>query len=334
MIIELANGLKPASYNYKRTIDKVLAATVAPVPPSKEAARWGDATANQNEKFVRSSLPDDASEYHANYMTYLISGWSQHFPIVLNPDIVWFAVLNEIAKGVIAMPDEHRSLFTRSPDKIKLKFMVGSVDEPLPIEAVVRDLKALVPVDVNLFIPRFSTTTDIAHLSHLASFAETCTPYYSYGTFLCGYPSIRIDGTPDDYDLAVGRAVALYNEFARVGSPMAPWMAETMLPWLSNVADAVHKGDADYFKEILSTKRCGSGGEIEVNGWWSRLFRVQPNGLRKPDNFPTQIARVPWENIETNRKFTLNFGVFYSTKDVDGFVNPQFGWVQNELTGT
>jgi hypothetical protein len=240
-------------------------------------------------------------------------------------------VLNEIAKGVIDFPDAHRDLFTKSPDKIELTFLVGSVDEPLPIPTVIESLSKLVPVDVDLFIPKFSTTTDMARLTHLASFAETCTPYYNYATYLCGFPKVRIDGTADDYDLAVGRAVALYNMFDRVGSPLSIWMQTIMLPWLSNIADAVHKQDADYFQKILSTKHCGSGGEIDVHGWWPQLFIKQPKQGKKPENFPTQIARVPWVNLETNRNFTLNCGIFHSVKDEDGFMIPHFGWVQNEI---
>ncbi len=328
MILDLDTNLQPASYRYKRDMKFVHNATISPGSLSERAR---ETTRNENETFLRSSLPNNAIEYHKNYLEYLVGAWSQHHSIVISPDIVWFAILNEIAKGVVEMPDQHRPLFTRSPDKITIAVPVGVVDEPLPVDLIVSELIGLVPIDATLFIPKFSTTTEMAQLTHLASFAETCSPYYSYMTFMCGFRRIRMDGTADDYDLAMGRAIAIYNEFDRIGSPLATWMSGNMLPWLSNIADAYHKKDAKYFENMLSVERCGSGGEIEVDGWWSKIYRQQPKGVRKPENFPTQIARVPWINIETQRRFTLNCGLFYSTKDSDDFMQPNFGWVQNEI---
>lgn len=318
MIIDLDLSLKPIDYRYQRTIKSVLATLR---PRERE---------DSDERMVRHSIPDD-HQYHSNYMNYLIGNWSQHRSIVLNPDVVWFAALHEIAQGVVQNPEPHRSLFTRESKQVVIKVMVGSVDDPLPLDVVTNELRELVPVDIDLFLPSFTTTTQMARLTHLASFAEACSPYYRYMTFLCGFPRIRIDGTADDYDLAVGRAVALYNEFDRIGSPLAPWMAQVMLPWLSNIADGVHRQDAEFFAKMIATKRCGSGGEIHVDGWWTRLFRAQPDDP-KPENFPTQIARVPWENVETQRRFSLNCGVFHSQAD-DEFWNPQFGFVQNEIFG-
>jgi hypothetical protein len=320
MILDLDTTLQPASYyRYARARDQVLFLTAPPTEgqPSRE-------------KFLRTSVPEDSYIYHGNYLTYLTTSWAQHYAVVLTPDIVWFAALNELAKALVAMPEPHRSLFTHSPAQITLKVMVGSPDEPLPLEVIVSQLSEMVPIDIQMFLPSFSTTTEMARLAMLASFAEACTPNYRYMTFMCGFPQIRIDGGVDDYDLIVGRGVAIYNEFDRINSPLVPWMTTTLMPWLSNIADAVHRRDATFFSKMVATKSCGSGGEVHVNGWWSRLFRDQPED-RKPENFPTQIARVPWENCETGRKFTLNCGVFHST-EADGFVNPQFAWVQNEIT--
>jgi len=334
LVLELVPGLeKPKhDYQYKRSVETVIKSTYSPQSQrSYDYMGRETASAEFSEKILRHSLPSDASDYHANYMTYLTTAWAEHSPIVFNPDIMWFAVINEIAKAVVKDPDSYRSLFTKSPDKIEILVPVNSSDEPLPIDLIVSELSSLVPIDINLFMPWFSTTTQMARLSHLASFAETCSPYYSYMTFLCNFPKIRIDGTLNDYDLAVGRAVAVYNEFDRINAPLAAWMGKTMLPWLSNIADAVHKNDTKFFQDILTAQRCGSGGEIAVDGWWSRLFVEQPKYERKPANFPTQIARVPWTNADTGRKFSLNCGVFYSIVGNEDFIEPQFGWVQNEI---
>lgn len=326
MIIDIDTSLQPVDYRYTRDLASVLDAT------KRAEERNGESTPDSTERLVRHSLPDgNGCQYHSNYMTYLISNWSKHRSIVLNPDVVWFAVLHEIAQGIVQNPEPHRSLFTRQPDKITLMMKVDRADAVLPIDAVINELRALVPVDIDLFLPKFTTTTYMARMSHLANFAEACTPYYRYMTFMCGFPRIRIDGTIDDYDLTVGRAVAIYNELDRIDSPLAPWIAQIALPWLSNIADGVHRRDASFFSRMIATERCGSGGEIHVNGWWTRLFRDQPDDP-KPENFPTQIARVPWENVETKRRFSLNCGVFASEAEEE-FWNPLFGFVQNEIFG-
>jgi hypothetical protein len=175
MIIDIDPTLQPAEYRYLCDLQSVIEATIQPDRPSMQQREFGgESRPSTTERMVRHSLPYQDCRYHSNYMSYLISNWSQHHPIVLNPDIVWFAVMHEIAQGVVQAPDPHRSMFTRSPERITIKVMVGAVDDPLPLDAVTNELRELVPVDVDLFLPKFTTTTEMARLTHLTSFAETC----------------------------------------------------------------------------------------------------------------------------------------------------------------
>jgi len=40
--------------------------------------------------------------------------------------------------------------------------------------------------------------------------------------------------------------------------------------------------------QFLSGVDSGSGGQKNVDGWFSRLFIKQPKGMREVTNFPTQ----------------------------------------------
>lgn len=337
MLITLSDA-KPADerYRYRREMIDALALRVMAPENTRRHSRYDETISVGNEQLVRHSLPAEPDATHLNYLEALGVAWGRHRGISFTPDILWFGLLNEIAKGVTKAPDKHRALFTRSPDPVTIALPVSSADEPLPMEDLLDRLLALVPVPVDLFVPRFSTTTDMARMTHLASFAEAASPYYSYMTFMCDIPFVRVEGHADDWDRAHQHAIRLHDEFARVDSPLAPWIATTMVGLTGQVIEAVRdpqgKG-ASFFGSMFNSERCGSGGETSVDGWWSRIYREQPDGLRKPCNFPTQVARVPWKNMETGRQFYLNCGVMASMIDPeDGALVPEFHFIQTELT--
>lgn len=296
------------------------------IPPESEM------TPKDKEVFLASSMLDTADLYHTNYLTYLAQAWGKHLPYVITPDIIWFTALCEIAQGIRANPERHRALFTYQIAKIEIALPVGHSEQILPLDLLMENLKKHVPVDIDLFLPEFSTTDQFSRLAQMAAFAETCTPYYSYMTFACGFPAVRIEGSDDDYERLQKHAHRLYDEFARIDAPLTSWLGNTLIPWIEAIVTARANRDAAFFSKIIRVTRCGSGSQIEVDGWWTNIYRKPSRyGRVKPENLPTHIARVPWVNIETGRRFTLNCGLFYSTQDTEGFLTPKFGWVQNEI---
>jgi hypothetical protein len=316
---------------YGRTADAIYGRTVP--PDARGGPDYGrGVTVPPSETFLRSSFDaDDMVLGHANYLEYLCEVYATHGVFVITPDILWHTILCEIAAAVRADSDRYASLFTRTPGEVQeIVLMTGAVDE-LPLAALTEELWKRVPVNPEHYFPRFTTTDDMALFARFAAFADICSPYYRYSTMLCGYRAVDVRGTRDDYVKVGDYAAHLALDLAIGGdTEVSFWLNGRVIPLINRFVQALDDGDGKFFGEILYSKRCGSGGEIEVYGWWTSEMYIKSVEGKKPANVPSHLARVTWKNLETGLRFSINFGLFYSTKEGDAFV-PQWGWVQNSI---
>jgi len=327
-ILELNNELTPVeSRNSSQSRQAVLNATLR---DGSLSVNWTEKTTTIKEKLFMSNLPDEAAMFHTNYLTYLARTYSTHHKIVLSPDIIWYTIMCDVAQHVVKNSEQHRSLFTKAPEgKIDLIVPCVSETEPLRMDSIYGLLLKTVPIECETFLPRFTTTTESSRLAVLAAFLETCSPYYDYMMMLCGHPAVKVLGTKEDWDLLIDRLGKFVELFAKVGSELQTHIANTALPTAWKIRQALDSDESDWFKQIFTETRCGSGGETNVDGWFSRLMMVQPKGIRKTCNFPTHITCVPYKTLPSNTEWRLCFGLFSSDLDEDGFMIPEFSWVQN-----
>lgn len=334
-VLTLDPSLEPVRADERRypTPTQRDAVAQACLSPGATKYDWRSNTTTVTEEVYRSSLPDEAGLFHANYLGYLSGTFAVHHSIVVAPHHFWYSVMCEIAQAVVSRPDAHRPMFTRDPaGKIEIVVPCSADDDLLRMDAIHDEMVGLVPVDTSLFLPEFSTTTEMSRLATLAAFLETCTPYYSYSMYLCGHPRVRLAGTPVDWAMMAGRLDALADEFESVDSPVAPWIRGTVAPTVSKLREAYEGGNEEWFRTMFTERRCGSGGQVVIDGWFSRLFMDQSMSLRQLCNFPTHITRVPYKVTggKVDRNWNLCFGLFHSDPDADGFMVPEYGWVQVE----
>jgi len=297
--------------------------------PNAREYNWKDKTTTITEEVFATSLPEAASLFHTNYLEYLQGNYGQHSKIILAPHHFWYSILAEIAQAVVGAPDIHRPLFTRDPaGKIDIIVPCSSETEPLRMDALYNEMIGYIPVDTDLFLPSFTTSTEMSRLASLAAFLETCTPYYNYMMLACGYPAIRLDGTQHDWERVVTKLNALVDEFLRINSPVGPWIVDNVGPLVENILDALDGKNVDWLKQIFTQQRCGSGSQYEVDGWFSRLFIKQPKSLREVGNFPSHISKVPYTTLPSGTKWNMCFALSHSNLDKDGFMVPDYSWMQ------
>lgn len=298
---------------------------------------WNAQTITIKEKLYATNLPEDAPLYHQNYLGYLEKTYAAHCKIVLSPQVFWYTILCEIAQHVIANAEQHRPLFTRDPEgKIDIIVPCSSLDEPLRMDAIHDEMIGHVPLDTALFLPEFTTSTEMSRLASLAAFLETCSPYYNYMMMLCGHAEVKLLGTAGDWDAILDRLEVLTVEFGRVRSDLKRWISKTVLPVAEKIRHAFDGQNADWFQRIYTEKRCGSGGQIDIDGWFCRMFMVQPKySPRSTCNFAPHVTRVPYKTQGAiTQEWNLCFGLFHSERDADGFMVPEFSWAQNMKLAT
>lgn len=272
-------------------------------------------------------FPVHLKEYPINgFIDYIAFCHNNHFAATINPTDLWYMIQCEIATEVKKNPKIYESLFTTTPDqKQEIIVSTRSVEEINPF-AVIDALKARVPSDVNLFIPSFSTNELTSVLTMNIAFCDMVSPYYNYFTCLCGIPYINIGGTKEDWELLqynLNRICGLFT------GPLNSYL-KNVHSTVSDILAALEKNDISFFKNIISTKRCGSGSDQYVNGWILRFMNCSDKQIMLK-NVHTYRSKMEYTSLETQKKFELYGGIF-SLVFKNDMVIPNYNLVRNEIT--
>lgn len=273
---------------------------------------WTTNETTQERIYVQDDLA--GPYFHANYLEYLETAWANHFGIVLTPDIMWHTLLSEVVSIVAETPAGYAELFTSTPGKKKEIVVQSNSLTEMPLDVLISAIKPLVPTNADLFLPEFTTTTLRARFARYASFADLVSPYYSYSMFCCGIPYVDLQGTDEDW-----RKVE--NGWIELGHLIKG--QEMFFIKVLSILDAICRKTIDW-STIFSMQRCGSGGQVEASGWWTDLYRVQPQSPRFAYNFATHLAKVSYKQLNTNMDYEMYHGLLQSRLEDDCLV-PDFG---------
>lgn len=260
--------------------------------------------------------------YHNNYMTYLEKCWADHLGAVMTPDILWYTILCEITSMVASDPEYYRSLFSTSQETQDIAIETGD-RVVMPLTDLVEALAGRVPSDVDLFVPRFSTTNERSQHAFYAAFADMCSPYYNYMMYCCGIPYIDVRGEWEDYN----RISNSLRGIAEIFPHEAQLWLNSTLRLCTTIENNLE--EADFWRNMFVLERCGSGSQVEVGGWFAKIFREQPKGPRFPENFATHISKVNYKDLPTDKNYVMKVGLLASNMQGDLLV-PDFGHIVYE----
>ncbi len=296
----------------------------------KIAAGLGD----KNDLFVQAQVRNDAKVYHRNYLSYLALCWAYHRRVVLAPDYFWFGFATEVASIVAAHPEAFRGFFVEHEGKAGIAATSDSnALHLMPLKELVAAIdRTGKPVSAR-FLPSFSTTTPAAALAFKCAFADIVSPYYDYFMYMCGLPAIRIAGTADDW-----RTLSQYVNDATAFLLAGPFVfPDDLAGWagrITAIADKIAReldgepGQLDW-SEFFRLAKCGSGTDVEVEGWIKEIFRVRPK-VGYVENYAPHIARITYKQFKNGKFYAMYHGVFASV-DADGELTPDFGMCVKEL---
>jgi len=282
-------------------------------------------TIPKNEELVHTSIPGTVR--HQSFLTYLETAYNFHKGVVIRPDDFWYIMLTELASVVKSRPESFRSLFTDSPEKKDvIIFNMDPVD--MRFDTLIDALRDLVPSDTNAFLPEFSTSNKMTKLAFYASFADMVSPYYNYMMLACGIPKIKIMGDSEEYQSMCSKITSIALLF--VDDEATTKYLARIHDLFSEIAAAVANEDTEFFKRIFTLERCGSGSQVEVNGWITRMYLKESVRPGYVSNYPTSISTVEYKNLDTNKDYKKYVGLFGSAEE-DGFLVPEYGYFINEV---
>ncbi len=267
--------------------------------------------------------------YHRNYLEYLEYAYAHHYGVSLTPDIFWYTVLCEVALIISESVEKYRNLFTDSPDKKTIEVWQAGPEYHIPLDQVMAKLKELVPTNIDTFLPEFSTTVPASRFSRYAAFADAISPYYDYCVQACGLPYINLEGTKEDWQRVLQSVGKLLNLF-----PDESQYLGGVIVIATSIYEQLLFPSVPYMQGIFFTERCGSGSDQNLCGWWTDLFRKQPEyNIRNAANFSSHVSKVNFTFIAPgySQKYQLNTGVMSSLLEGD-LLLPKFGNVTLKVT--
>jgi hypothetical protein len=286
---------------------------VTPVP----GRSWPDRKLKQ-KAIIGSSVPETAEAFHKGYFGYLEVAYNSHHGVVISPTTIWYTVLAESAGHIKENAEHYRPLFTNSPGKKDIT-VLGDAEYAIDPRDFISQLRDVVPVGVDLFLPEFSVADEAYDVAAAAAFCDAVSPYYNYMMLACGISRVRVDGTLADWDNLLEHLDAVAARLDQAGS----WF-KTIRPHIEKMrAAAAGEVDTDFWKRIYTTKRCGSGSQVIVDGWF-KDFAITPPRLAYPENFPPHISNVEVTQVETGRKYKFSAGILHSELKGD-YLEPRFG---------
>lgn len=247
-------------------------------------------------------------------MEYLNLAYNNHKGVYITPEQIWLIVLSEIATIVSNAPEQYEDVFTSSKGE-KQDILVRGSGHTLPMDEIKKALIEIIPSEISTFFPQLETFDENYATASSIAFADVVSPYYSYSMYMCGIPEVRVVGTNSDWNNIV-TCVDTISQLLNT-SDITNYLDKVIA--VINVF--IFNVNPSFWKKMFYVERCGSGGQVEVLGWFRDMYNEVPS-IKYTHNYPTGISSIQYKNITTNEKFEMYSGLMSCSLEDDGFLRP------------
>ena len=299
------------------TVDDVEPGTTAlPLRPTKAAIEAILSAPNSPlESWTRDTPSVILARSDVNpFLSAVTTAYHNHFPLTLSPDMVWLQVLGGLASHVNANGEALRHHFVAHKGKklIEIRrdeFRRGNPDNDW--EGAFAEFSAKMRPHIgaanhDLIASGFSTTGPVESAAMNVALMDAMQSYFVYGmTTSCGFPSVTLEGTEDDWRDVRDRAAEL------VKFDLA-WWTDHLVPILDQfIETSAGRPDKDFWCNFYKLQPVGSGTPY-IHGHVVNLFpyfgKSRPTKKRLVEDFEvfirnTQMSR-PRSEAEILREIT------------------------------
>ncbi len=287
------------------------------------------------------------------FYTGMVRAFADHRPITLSPDVIWTLICQAFSHDVNADPEKFRDKLVGFDGKIDLIVQTGeplyspNFDWTATIDGFAAKIEENTKNDVaKLITADFSTTGTTERLASEIVLMETTKSYFEFFIMYmaCGFPSITLTGTVQDWQTIVDKTARLRELGA------GKWVSD-LNPILEQFVEAA-KGNPDqaFWQDIVMKNTpdrlrggaCSDEEPTQLDGWFLKFMPYDKDGNPTPskirhtyNNFPKQMASAPVNYIVVD-PFTgqviesipleLSGGIAGYMADENGCVSFQLGW--------
>lgn len=232
-------------------------------------------TKNYPQEKLKYPLPE-YDFYTSGYLDYLMFCWENDLGIEIAPCYIWNIILWKICGIVNEDHEKYRHIFTENSEKETICYLADEFD---PIEFL-ELLKPKIPTDTSVWFPNLEFQPENYHLSISGLFAEMVQKYYGCMVLGCGCPKIRIIGNKDEWQKIIDCL-----DKNPINHKYITKAKSIVTEFINNLENP------DYWKKFFYGVRCGSGSQVEYDGYIIQLAEA----LDTVDTVPNTLGKYQFE---------------------------------------
>jgi len=287
------------------------------------------------------------------FFTGMVRAFADHRPISLSPDVIWMLISQAFSHDVNADPEKFRDKLVDFDGKMDLVVQSShplyhpDFDWTAVVDGFAEQIDANTKNDVAKLIKAdFSTTGTVERMASEIVLMETTKSFFEFIIMYsgCGFPSITLTGTVDDWQAIVDKTAQLQ----KLGA--GKW-AKELKPILEEFVEAAKGNPNQAFWQDIVMKNatyklrggaCSEEEPTELDGWFLKFLPYDKDGKPTPatvphnyDMMPKQMASVPVKYIEVDPAtgqviaiipLELSGGIAGYMADENNCVSFQLGW--------
>jgi len=271
--------------------------------------------------------------YHKGYLWYLYTAYMSDAGIEIAPWYLYNVILHQIAQVVKDHPEEFRSVFTSSKEKISIQLYESEFDVGLYSEII----KNLIPekTTYETFFPLWTETPKYYTESIQGLFADIVQKYYPCAISGCSCPKVRIKGTQGDWNKLHKTILDLKNIFNLNNTHLLDDYLDKVILCVDDFK--FNWNEKETWEDFFFVTNCGSGHQEGIDGTIRQLLNY-PHDEMLIHRLPSTLSRFPFEmcvlGMESQKDSYFISGIVGSNLDSDGYLVPSYDyaitWINHE----
>ena len=283
----------------------------------------------------------------------LMKAWSQHWPVVLSPDVIWMLICQQFSYYVNKHPEKMRRKLVNHKGKkdLAVESQYDLFSDQTEWNKLIGDFVSKIDTYTNnslatTMVADFTTTGPNELIASQATLMNAVKPYFEYYAIyaICGIPSITLTGTPEDWRKVLEKTRSL-TKFG------FGWWVYDLDPILQEFVRA-SEGKPDYWfwKDIVKKTRpativgpsCGKKQKPQTtyDGWFLKFFPFDnkgrtPSQVKITQTMLAETVAVPFTylivneagEVQSETPLELIAGIVGVQQDTVTYtLTPKIGW--------
>jgi hypothetical protein len=229
-----------------------------------------------------------------------------HYPLKLNPNVVWLTIAQGFAQYVNRHAEALRSKFVNHDKKKKIlivrrdfRYKSANNNWPSVFPQFAAELEKRTHGGVRELIEcNFSNTTPTDRVSSHIALMDVCQQYFNYRMKCgCGFPRIDLMGTVEDWRTVRAKAEGLKQYALAEVQHFSVWL-EALLPALDHFVEAAEGRPNLAFWGSVCNMRIGSGAPGDPVTGWINVFFPYVGGVGLVENGQCDVWAAAFQKAQ------------------------------------